>query len=91
MAEENAGFLELIEKVNQGNTHLHKVEEHTRNSRRHLLEMKKKDEKILLVKKDLFLQLKPALKVWAEAAQLKRKVEAEECSAACFAVEQEVH
>ena len=41
MAEENAGFLELIEKVNQGNTHLHKVEEHTRNSRRHLLEMKK--------------------------------------------------
>ena len=41
MAEENAGFLELIEKVNESNTKLHKVEEHTRNSRRHLLEMKK--------------------------------------------------
>ena len=41
MAEENAGFLELIEKVEKSNTHLHKVEEHTRNSRRHLLEMKK--------------------------------------------------
>ena len=53
--------------------------------------MKKKDEKIVLVKKDLFLQLKLALKVWAAAAQLKRKVEAEECSAACLAVEQEVH
>ena len=39
MAE--AGFIELIEKVEQSNTHLHKVEEHTRNSRRHLLEMKK--------------------------------------------------
>ena len=41
MAEENAGFLELIEKVEKSNLHLHKVEEHTRNSRRHLLEMKK--------------------------------------------------
>ena len=41
MAEENAGFLELIEKVEKSNQHLHKVEEHTRNSRRHLMEMKK--------------------------------------------------
>lgn len=41
MAEENSGFQALIESVNQSNTKLDKVEEHTRNSRRHLLEMKK--------------------------------------------------
>ena len=41
MAEENSGFQALIESVNKSNTSLEKVEEHTRNSRRHLLEMKK--------------------------------------------------
>ena len=41
MAEENSGFQALIESVNQSNIKLEKVEEHTRNSRRHLLEMKK--------------------------------------------------
>lgn len=41
MAEENAGFLELIAKVSESNEKLHEVERHTRNSRRHLLEMKK--------------------------------------------------
>jgi len=41
MAEENSGFQALIDSVLQSNTKLDKVEEHTRNSRRHLLEMKK--------------------------------------------------
>lgn len=41
MAEENSGFQALIESVNKSNTSLANVEEHTRNSRRHLLEMKK--------------------------------------------------
>lgn len=41
MAEENSGFQALIDSVLQSNTKLEKVEEHTRNSRRHLLEMKK--------------------------------------------------
>ena len=41
MAEENSGFQALIDSVNKSNTSLEKVEEHTRNSRRHLLEMKK--------------------------------------------------
>ena len=41
MAEENSGFQALIDSVNKSNTSLANVEEHTRNSRRHLLEMKK--------------------------------------------------